>query len=67
MRCKNRESLYLDGIESVENGVLTYTDELIQKCRDVFHVSLTKQVAFEDIEKTAQFLITEIIEKNIPA
>lgn len=67
MRRKNRESLYLDGIESVENGILTYTDELIQKVRDAFGVSLIKQVGFEDIEKTAQFLITEIIEKNIPA
>ena len=65
MRRKNRESIYLDGIESVEDGALTYTDELIARCRDAFGVSLMKQVGFEEIERAAQFLITEIIEKNI--
>lgn len=67
MRRKNRESLYLDGIENVEHGILTYTDELIRKCQKAFGVSLTKQVDFNEIEKTAQFLISEIIERNIPA
>lgn len=65
MRKKNRESIYLDGIENVENGTLYYTDELIRKCHDAFGVSLMREVSFDDIEKTAQFLITEIIEKNI--
>ena len=35
------------------------------KCRNVFGVSLMNEVKFEDIEKAAQFLITEVIEKNI--
>lgn len=65
MRSKNRESIYLDGIESVENGVLTYTDELLEKCKNVFGISLMKQVEFDGIEEAAQFLITEVIEKNI--
>ena len=64
MRKKNRESIYLDGIASVENGTLTYTDELIEKCEKAFGVSLMKQVRFEDIEEAAQFLIAEVIEKN---
>ena len=64
MRRKNRESIYLDGIENVEAGVLTYTDELIEKCRDAFGIRLMKQVAFEEIEEAARFLITEVIEKN---
>lgn len=65
MRKKNRESIYLDGIEEIREGVLFYTDELIEKCKTAFGVSLMKQVAFEDIDKVAQFLIEEIIEKNI--
>ncbi len=64
MRRKNRESIYLDGIENVEAGVLTYTDELIEKCRDAFGIRLMKQVAFDEIEEAARFLITEVIEKN---
>ena len=64
MRNKNRESLYLDGIESIENGILTYTDELIEKTRKVFGVDLKKEIAFYEIDQTADFLIREIIEKN---
>ena len=65
MRRKNKESIYLDGIEDIRNGVLYYTDELLQKCKNVLGVSLMKQVAFAEIEKAAQFLIEEVIEKNI--
>ncbi|MDE7322627.1 MAG: hypothetical protein K2N73_07800 [Lachnospiraceae bacterium] len=65
MRKKNRESIYLDGIKNVEDGILYYTDELIAKCKNAFGVSLMGKVAFDDIEKAAQFLITEVIEKNI--
>ena len=65
MRKKNRESIYLDGIKGVENGTIYYTDELIRKCKESFGVSLMSEVHFDDIEKAAQFLITEIIEKNI--
>ncbi len=64
MRQKNRESIYLDGVESVENGTLTYTDELIDKCKNVFGVRLMKQVSFEEIDGAARFLISEVIEKN---
>lgn len=65
MRKKNRESIYLDGIKNVENGTLYYTDELVAKCKDAFGVSLMSEVAFDEIEKAAQFLISEVIEKNI--
>ena len=64
MRKKNRESIYLDGIENVVDGVLYYTDELVDKVRKAFGVSLTKAVSFEKIEEVAQFLIAEVIEKN---
>lgn len=64
MRRKNRESIYLDGIRDVAGGTLYFTDELIEKVQRAFSVSMMQEVGFEDIEKAAQFLITEIIEKN---
>lgn len=65
MREKNRESIYLDGIENVKDGTLFYTDELIQKARDAFGVTLPKEVTFAGIEETVAFIIKEIIEKNV--
>ncbi|MCM1112021.1 MAG: hypothetical protein NC399_02075 [Muribaculum sp.] len=64
MRGKNRQSIYLDGIEDVSGGVLVYTDELIEKVQAAFGVALMKRVPFEGIEEAAAFLIREIIEKN---
>lgn len=64
MRKKNRESIYLDGIENVEDGTLTYTDELITKVKQSFGVNLEKKVNFNDIDHTASFIIREIIERN---
>lgn len=65
MRAKNRESIYFDGIENVENGVLTYTDELLAKVKKAFGVELVKTVPFDRIEQTADFIVREIIEKNL--
>lgn len=65
MRAKNRESIYLDGIEDIREGILYYTDELLEKVEKVFGVKLMKQVEFDDIDKAARLLINEIIEKNI--
>ncbi|MDO5339001.1 MAG: saccharopine dehydrogenase NADP-binding domain-containing protein [Eubacteriales bacterium] len=64
MRRKNRESIYLDGIENVSDGVLTYTDELLEKVRKAFGVELVKNVPFANIDETADFIVKEIIEKN---
>ena len=65
MRKKNRESIYLDGIENIHNGTLIYTDELIAKVKNVFGVDLCKNVPFDQIDNTADFIIHQIIEKNI--
>lgn len=65
MRRKNRESIYFDGIENIGDGVLTYTDELIEKVRKAFGAELVKNVAFDEIDSVAEFIIKEIIEKNI--
>ena len=66
MRAANRKSIYCDGIENVENGTLVYTDELVAKVKKAFNVDLPKRVAFEDIEKTADFIIKNIIEPFAP-
>ena len=50
-----------DGIEDIRDATLYYTDDLIRKVRDVFGEDLPKEVAYEDIEKTADFLIEKII------
>lgn len=65
MRAKNRESIYFDGIERIENGTLYYTDELLAKVKKAFGVNLVKKVTFDEIEKVATFLVREVIEKNI--
>lgn len=64
MRRKNRESIYLDGIENVENGVLVYTDELLDKVKNAFGADLMKKVPFAEIDQVAAVLINEIIQKN---
>ncbi len=63
MRAKNRESIYLDGVEDVTDGTLIYTDELLQKVRKAFGVELVKKVPFDRIDEVARTIISEIIEK----
>ena len=65
MRKKNRESIYLDGVESIADGTLVYTNELLEKVKRAFDVDLTKKVEFSKIDDVALFIIKEIIEKNI--
>ncbi len=57
----NRESLALDGVEDIKDAKLIYTDDLIRKVKDAFGEDLPKEVDYEDIEKTAEFLIEKII------
>ena len=65
MKKTNSQSIYLDGIEKVENGTLTYTDELIAKVKKAFGVDLPKNVTFDEIDSTSEYIINEIILKNI--
>lgn len=65
MRDANKKSIYLDGIEKVENGSLFYTDELILKVKKAFGVEIPKEVSFDNIEKTATFIIKNIIEPQL--
>ena len=65
MKKKNRESIYLDGIEDVNNGTLYYTDELIQKVRIKSGFELPKSVSFEKIDSVANSIIENLIRKYI--
>lgn len=61
MNKADRASMSLDGVEDVVDGKLIYTDALIEKARKAFGKTLPKTVAFEDIDKTAKWIIDEII------
>lgn len=61
MNAADRASMALDGVEDVVDGKLIYTDALREKVLKAFGVELPKTVAYEDIEKTARFIIEEII------
>ena len=61
----NMESIYKDGIENVTDGCLVYTDELLSKVRNRFHVELPKRVALADVDAVAERLINEIINPTI--
>lgn len=65
MQNANRKSIYCDGIEDVKEGVLIYTNELIDKVKTKFGVTLPKSVAFEEIDKVADYLIMHIIKPNM--
>ena len=61
METANMKSMALDGVENVSDGKLIYTDALIEKAYKAFGKQLPKEVKYEDIDETANFLINEII------
>ncbi len=61
MNIVNRKSLALDGVEDIKDATLYYTDDLIEKVKKAFGEDLPKEVKYEDIEETANFLIEKII------
>ncbi len=61
MNQADRASMALDGVEDVVDGKLIYTDALIEKAKKAFGVELPKTVAYDEIEKTANFIIEKII------
>lgn len=61
MNSKNRASIALDGVEDIRDGCLVYTDYLIEKAQKAFGVTLPKTVHYDDINKTADFIINKII------
>jgi hypothetical protein len=65
MRDANRKSIYLDGIEAIDERGLTFTDELISKVKKQFMVEIPKTVSIHDSEKVAQLLIDQVIRPTI--
>lgn len=65
MRKANRESIYLDGIENVEEGVLIYTDELLKIVESEFGIKLPKSCTLNRSTETADILIEKIIKPNL--
>jgi hypothetical protein len=63
MQKVNSKSIYLDGIEAIENGVLTYTNELIEKVKKSFDYNLPKAISINDSDIVAEEIIKHIIEK----
>ena len=61
MEAHNRCSMFLDGIEDISSGVLTYTDALQEKVKKSFGVNIPKHIPFDAIENTANFLIDKVI------
>ena len=61
MNQADRASMALDGVEDVVDSKLIYTDALIEKAKKAFGVELPKTVAYDEIEKTANFIIEKII------
>ena len=52
----NKKSLAMDGIESIENGTLTYTDALPERVKSAFSVDLPKKAPFSGIDGAANFI-----------
>lgn len=65
MRRANRLSIYLDGIENVDDRGLTYTDELLAKVKKEFGVDLPKTFTLDRSHLVADQLINDIIKPNI--
>lgn len=65
MRQANRKSIYLDGIENVDDRGLTYTDELLAKVKNEFGVDLPKTFTLDRSHLVADQLINDIIKPNL--
>ena len=65
MQIANCRSINLDGIERVEDGFLTYTDDLIVKVKSEFGAELPKKVEISHSEDIADFLIDKVISPEL--
>ena len=49
----------------MKDGVLVYTDKLIEKAENAFGAVLPKEVPYNKIDETAAFIIENIIEPQL--
>ena len=61
----NRNSIFCDGIENVENGCLVYTDALLEKVREKFNAIIPKRTHLSEADTVAELLIKRIIEPSL--
>ena len=55
----------MDGIENVEDGYLIYSDELIDKVKNKFSLTIPKRVHLSEAENVADLLIEGIINTSV--
>lgn len=65
MREANRNSICLDGIDSIYDGKLCYTKELIEKVKSRYGVELPASIPCDNSNEVAQLLIDKIIKPSI--
>lgn len=65
MREANKHSLYLDGIDRIENGCLYYTKELVNKVKQIFGIELVDKIKYQEIDEIGRRIIKDIILPNV--
>ena len=65
MREANKHSLYLDGIDRIENGCLYYTKELVNKVKQIFGLELVDKIKYQEIDEIGRRIIKDIILPNV--
>lgn len=61
MREANKHSLYLDGIDRIEDGCLYYTKELVNKVKQIFGIELVSKIEYQEIDEIGKRIIKDII------
>lgn len=65
MREANKHSLYLDGIDRIENGCLYYSKELVNKVKQIFGIELVDKIKYQEIDEIGKRIIKDIILPNV--
>jgi hypothetical protein len=60
----NRESIFLDGIAGISDGVLSYTPQLAEKVQEAFGYELPRSVPLDESDAVATELIEKVIRKH---
>lgn len=58
----NLNSLRYDGIDDISEGVITFTEELISKMKNVFNIEYPKSLKVEDCEDFAYVIKAKLLE-----
>ena len=61
----NRKSLALDGIGSIDKGVMTYTSKLVTDVREKLNTVIPLSIHIEEAARVANLIIERIIKKQV--